>query len=131
MFRALNPSTTTFSARRRTLYLFHTSTSLPSPLKWIDNTPALWSALNDSLTTIDPKRIAVNIDEGIAFSDGLHTGEGRALRSGLGEKWWSRVESERMLGVEVVSRRAEGKEQLDYYRSMQARFQILSRPAPS
>jgi hypothetical protein len=120
-FRALTSSAGVFSARRRTLWLFHTSPALPSPLKWVDNTPALWAALNDSLTTIDPNRIAVNIDEAIAFSDGLHTGEGQALRTGLGEHWSSKLTSERMLGVEVVSRRSGGEEQLKYYRMMQVR----------
>lgn len=126
-FRALTSSASVFSARRRTLWLFHTSPALPSPLKWIDNTPALWVALNDSLTAINPRRIAVNIDQAIAFSDGLHTGEGQALRAGLGEHWTSKLMSERMLGVEVVSRRSGGKEQLKYYRMMQVRRPELER----
>lgn len=123
IFRAFNSFTTTFSARRRTTYLFHTSPPAlaPSPLLLIDNTPQLWVSLNETLTLLNPQKIAVNIDRGIAFSDGLHSGEGEAMRDALDSKWVERLSSERMLGVEVISARVGGKEQLEIYRNMQVR----------
>ena len=60
-FRSLVSSTTTFSARRRTLYLFHTHPDVPSPLHLIDNMPSMWDTVLDTLEKIDPKRIAVNV----------------------------------------------------------------------
>lgn len=60
-FRSLVSSTTTFSARRRTLFLFHTHPEVENPLYLIDNTEDLWHALNKTLERIDPKKIAVNV----------------------------------------------------------------------
>lgn len=60
-FRSLVSSTTTFSARRRTLFLFHTHPEVESPLYLIDNTEDLWHTLNKTLERIDPKKIAVNV----------------------------------------------------------------------
>jgi hypothetical protein len=54
----------------------------------------------------------------MAFSDGLHTGEGRLLLSKLGPKWSSRTSSNRAIGVEVVAARAGGQEQLGMYQVM-------------
>lgn len=54
----------------------------------------------------------------MAFSDGLHTGEGRLLTSKLDSKWASRLSSCRAIGVETVAARAGGQEQLDMYRLM-------------
>lgn len=92
----------------------------PSPLHIISNHPSeIFSALNATLTLIDAQKIAINIDEHIAFSDGLHAGEERFLRVGLGEKWAGRMGSERMLGVEIVARRVGGKEQEGIWKTMQ------------
>ncbi len=75
VFKSLVSSTTTFSARRRTVYLFHSSnvteTGVANPSIWIDNTAAVWDSLNATLTKINPNRIAINIDPDLAFSDGL------------------------------------------------------------
>jgi hypothetical protein len=80
VFKSLVSSTTTFSARRRTVYLFHsrnvTSTGVANPTVWIDNTAAVWDSLNATLTKINPNKIAINIDRDLAFSDGL-VGGGR------------------------------------------------------
>ncbi len=65
MFRSLVSSTTTFSARRRTVHLFHagnaTELGIASPTVWIDNTPAVWDELDTALAKLDPKKIAVNV----------------------------------------------------------------------
>lgn len=113
-FRALVPSTTTFSARRRSLFLFTPTESL----YLVDNTPALWDQLNATLYKLDPKSIAVNVDEAVAFADGLHSGEGRALLSHLDERYRQRVSANRAIPVEVIAARAGGKSQLDTYRQM-------------
>jgi hypothetical protein len=61
VFRALVPATTTFSARRRTLYMFHNSPRASSPLHMISLKDDLWDALNETLHQVDPKKIAVNV----------------------------------------------------------------------
>lgn len=60
-FRSLVSSTTTFSARRRTLFLFHTDDSLPSPLHLVDNKGTIWDDLAERLEKVDPQKIAVNV----------------------------------------------------------------------
>lgn len=121
VFKGLVSSTTIFSARRRTVYLFHTGgkrSGVPNPLVIIDNTPELWKILDEALRAIDPLKIGINVDSDLAFSDGLHTGEGQALRSNLAPKWVERLSSHRMLGVETIAVRAGKQEQLDMYRQM-------------
>lgn len=54
----------------------------------------------------------------MAFSDGLHSGEGRLLLSKLHRKWRNRVSSCRALGVETIAARVGGEEQLAMYRLM-------------
>ena len=61
VFRSLVSSTTIFSSRRRTLFLFHTSDKLPSPMLIVDNTKEVWENVRDALETIQPKKIAVNV----------------------------------------------------------------------
>lgn len=117
-FRSLVSSTTTFSARRRTLFMFHTHPDVPSPLHLVDNKATLWETLHETLEKVNPRKIAVNIDNDMAFSDGLHTGEGQLLMEKLGPKWASRVSSKREIGVEVVAARVGGDEQLGMYRLM-------------
>lgn len=117
VFRSFQSPITTFSARRRTTYVFHTSPDIPQ-LYLVDNTPKLWEEVRSTLAALNPSRIAVNVDEDSAFSDGLHTGEGRVLMRELGD-WAHKVSSERMLGVEIVAARSGGREQLDLYRMMQ------------
>ncbi|KAL7422645.1 hypothetical protein Q5752_001936 [Cryptotrichosporon argae] len=118
-FTALVSSTTTFSARRRTLYLFHTSAAAPSPLVVVDNTDDLWGTLNATLFAVDPAKIAVDVDGFVAFADGLHTGEGETLRARVDPKYAARLEPSRAIPVEVVAARAGGREQLAMYRLLQ------------
>lgn len=61
VFRALVPTTTTFSARRRTMFLFHTNPEIPNPYLWVDNKPGIWDDLNNALDQIKPGKIAVNV----------------------------------------------------------------------
>jgi hypothetical protein len=129
LFRSINPYTTTFSARRRTAYLFYSSPPSvssgipPSPLILIDNNSTrLFDTVKETLELLDPKRIAVNEDvagDGMAFSDGLHAGEGQVLRRELGEKWVARFGVERMIPVEIIAARVGGKEQLKIHKDMQ------------
>lgn len=110
-----------FSARRRTVVLFHTNTSTlasrPNPIIWIDNTGDVWPELRSILEDFDPARIALNTDRSIAFGGGLHVGEYDVLNEELGEKWMQRTVNEPMLGVEFVAKRVPG--QIEYYRKMQ------------
>lgn len=127
LFRSFNPYTTTFSARRRTAYLFHTldptDSIPPSPLILIDNNSTrLFQTLNATLEAISPNKIAINEDllgDGLAFSDGLHAGEGQVMRREMGKKWVDRFGTERMIPVEIIASRVGGKEQLKIYRDMQ------------
>lgn len=110
-----------FSARRRTVVLFHTNTSTlagrPNPIIWIDNTGDVWPELRSILHEFNPARIALNTDRSIAFGGGLHVGEYDVLNEELGEKWMQRTVNEPMLGIEFVAKRVPG--QIEYYRKMQ------------
>ncbi|KAK4689404.1 hypothetical protein P7C73_g695, partial [Tremellales sp. Uapishka_1] len=117
VFRSLHSSTTTFSARRRTLFMFHTHPDVPSPLHLIDNTPELWRTLHEVLERVNPKRIAVNVRRPPERKL-MHTGEGNLLMEKLGHKWAKRVSSTRAIGVEVIAARVGGAEQLRMYRLM-------------
>ncbi|ORX41264.1 hypothetical protein BD324DRAFT_613868 [Kockovaella imperatae] len=117
-FRALVSSTTQFWGRRRTMWMFHTNPNVTSPFHFVSLKDDLWDGLLDTLEQVNPKKIAINVDEDMAFSDGLHTGEGHKLMSKLG-KWADRVTPCRDIGVEVIATRAGGKEQLEMYRLLQ------------
>ena len=64
VFRSLVSSTTTMSARRRTLYLFHVDSNEPV-LHLIDNTQAVWDVVNETLFQLDPKKIAINVSSAL------------------------------------------------------------------
>lgn len=66
-FRSLVSSTTTFSARRRTLFMFHTHPNIESPLYLIDNKETLWHTLNTTLERVDPKKIAINVSPSLTL----------------------------------------------------------------
>ncbi|RPD66969.1 hypothetical protein L226DRAFT_529365 [Lentinus tigrinus ALCF2SS1-7] len=112
---------TEYAPHRRTVLLFHTNTSTlagqPNPLRWVDNTGAVWPELHQVLERYRPHRIALNTDKFIAFSSGLHVGEYEALAEELGERWMERTVNEPMLAIEYVAARVPG--QLDYYRDLQ------------
>jgi len=117
-------SATEYAPHRRTVLLFHTNetviyadANLPNPIRWVDNTPSLWSSLLFTFDTLNPKRIAINMDEAIAFGGGLHVGEWKEIQNQLGGKWVSKMVNQPMIGVEYVAGRADGM--LEYYRSLQ------------
>jgi hypothetical protein len=62
--------------------------------------------------------LAPQIDEDMAFSDGLHTGEGRLLLSKLDPQWAARISSCRAIGIETIAARIGGEEQLGMYHLM-------------
>ena len=105
---------TEYAPHRRTVLLFHTNTSTlagqPNPLRWVDNTGAVWPALRRVLAAYAPHRVALNTDKFIAFGGGLHVGEHAALADALGPAWMGRAVNERMLAVEYVAARADDVE---------------------
>ncbi|CAG8950756.1 hypothetical protein HYFRA_00002969 [Hymenoscyphus fraxineus] len=112
-------SATQFSARRRTVDLFiaNASPGTKSSYNWIDNTNEVWTELLDILESQNVSRIAINADEGSAFSSGLHVGELEVLRNKLGEGWAEKFVVERMVAVEFVATMVEGR--LEWYRKLQ------------
>ncbi|RDX53896.1 hypothetical protein OH76DRAFT_1161995 [Lentinus brumalis] len=112
---------TEYAPHRRTVLLFHKNTSSlagqPNPLRWVDNTGAVWPELRRVLEAYDPHRIALNTDKYIAAGGGLHVGEYEALAEELGERWMERTVNEPLLAVEYVATRVPG--QLAYYRDLQ------------
>ncbi|KAL7282550.1 hypothetical protein ACG7TL_004021 [Trametes sanguinea] len=112
---------TEYAPHRRTVLLFHANTSSlagrPNPLKWVDNTGAVWPELREILAQYNPRRIALNTDKDVAFGGGLHVGEYEVLAEELGENWMERTVNEPMLGIEYVATRVPG--QLKYYRDLQ------------
>ncbi|KIJ56980.1 hypothetical protein M422DRAFT_40543 [Sphaerobolus stellatus SS14] len=117
VFWSVKPAVS-FAARRRTVYLFHTNTTsaVPNPIVWIDNTPSVWSSLRDTLTSLNPTAIALNIDPDFAFADGLHAGELERIKEQLGEEWMKKTVRRPMLAIEFVARRID--EQLEYYKML-------------
>ena len=104
------------------MLLFHTNTSSlagqPNPLRWVDNTGAVWAELASIFKTYKARRVALNMDKEIAFGGGLHVGEYEALAEELGERWLDlREVNEPMLAVEHIAARVPG--QLQYYRDLQ------------
>ncbi|KAI0677348.1 hypothetical protein C8Q78DRAFT_84914 [Trametes maxima] len=114
-------SATEYAPHRRTVLLFHTNTSSlagqPNPLRWVDNTGAVWPELRTILHAYNPRRIALNTDKDVAFGGGLHVGEYEVLARELGEGWMERTVNEPMLGIELVAARVP--DQLEYYRELQ------------
>jgi hypothetical protein len=41
--------------------MFHTNPNVTSPLHLVDNMPAIWDALNETLEAVRPEKIAVNV----------------------------------------------------------------------
>lgn len=112
---------TDFDAHRRTVLLFHTNKSSlkgqPNPLKWVDNTGQVWSELLQVLEDFNPGRIAINVDQDIAFAGGLHVGEYEAIQQALGSEWMQKTVTIPMLAIEYVTTKVDG--QLEYYRHLQ------------
>ncbi|KAJ3847491.1 hypothetical protein EV368DRAFT_51086 [Lentinula lateritia] len=112
---------TDYDAHRRTVLLFHTNESAlegyPNPIKWVDNTGQVWPELLRVLGDFNPRRIAINIDQNIAFAGGLHVGEYDTTAQALGPEWMQRMVNVPLLGIEYVTTKLET--QLKYYRDMQ------------
>ncbi|KAJ4479303.1 hypothetical protein J3R30DRAFT_3657308 [Lentinula aciculospora] len=112
---------TDYDAHRRTVLLFHTNGSAlegrPNPIKWVDNTGQVWPELLQTLINFNPRRIAINVDENIAFGGGLHVGEYDTISRALGPEWIQRMVNVPLLGIEYVTTKLES--QLKYYRDMQ------------
>lgn len=75
-----------------------------------------WALLRKLIAERDPKKIAVNISETHAFSDGLSAGEWRKLRQTIGDEYASRVVHAELLPLEYIETRLP--EMLAIYRQM-------------
>jgi hypothetical protein len=108
-----------FSARRRTVNLFiaNPTKGSSSSYTWIDNTPQVWSDILDVLKSQNPSKIAINADEGSAFSSGLHVGELDIFEKELGKKWTQKFVVERMIAIEFVGTMVPGR--LEWYEKLQ------------
>lgn len=111
-------SATQFSARRRTISVYFSSSSKCSAQShtWIDITENIWDDVRAVLEECDPKRIAVNTDPQVAFASGLHKGEYDNLVKFLGPKWSDRFVMQPMVAVEYISKMP--KQQLGWYRKL-------------
>jgi hypothetical protein len=76
----------------------------------------VWAELRDVLEAAQPRSIALNTHEELAFAGGLHAGERDAIAAALGGKWAERFVLEPMLGVEVVATMVPGR--LGWYRRL-------------
>jgi Xaa-Pro aminopeptidase len=129
-------SATTFSARRRTIFVFndlgpekglerlalggssqgglyvaYRDTTLKNAELWGDTQ---WQVLSKVVREKDPKTIAVNISHTHAFSDGLSAGEWEQLQKALGPEYVKRVVRADRLALDYVAIRIP--EMLPVYR---------------
>lgn len=111
-------SATQFSARRRTIQLFlaNVTDGSPSSYTWIDNTPDVWPDVRKVLETQNPTSIAINVDQDIAFSAGLHVGELNNILTEL-SSWKEKLVSIPMLAVEYIGTMPTA--QLGWYKKLQ------------
>ena len=111
-------SATQFSARRRTISVYFSSSSKCSAQShtWIDITENIWDNVRAVLEECDPKKIAVNTDPQVAFASGLHKGEYDNLVKFLGPGWSDRFVNQPMVAVEYISKMPE--QQLEWYRKL-------------
>jgi hypothetical protein len=139
-------SPTTFSARRRSIYVFY-DPGMNRPLErlalgggsqgglytayrdtTLGNAELLgsgqWKLLASLVRKRDPKSIAVNISHTHAFSDGLTAGEWEELRDALGPEYASRVVRTERLALDYISIRLP--QMLDLYgRLMKIAHEII------
>jgi Xaa-Pro aminopeptidase len=131
-------SATTFSARRRTIYVFfdrgaekgierlalggssqgglfvaYRDTTLKNAELWGD---IQWSMLANAVKDRDPKTISVNISNTHAFSDGLSVGEWELMQKALGPKYVRRVVRAERLPLDYIAVRIP--EMLPLYKKM-------------
>jgi Xaa-Pro aminopeptidase len=129
---------TTFSARRRTIYVFHDR----GPKEGVERlalggssqgglyTPyrapagegrelggdSQWQLLRRLVEERKPRTIVVDISNDLAFSDGLSAGERELLERALGPEYASRLVHAELLPLELIDLRLP--EMLPYYRRM-------------
>jgi hypothetical protein len=131
-------SATTFSARRRTIYLFfdrggqegierlalggssqgglysaYRDTTMKNAELWGDGQ---WKLLSKIVAERDPQTISVNISHVHAFSDGLSAGEWEQLQQALGPRYVQRVVRADRLPLDFISTRLP--EMLPLYKEM-------------
>jgi Xaa-Pro aminopeptidase len=118
-------SATTFSARRRTIYIFYDQgtdkgverlalggssqgglflayrdSTLRNAELWGDSQ---WSALANVVNARDPRSISINISNTHAFSDGLSAGEWELMQKALGPKYAGRVVRAERLPLDYIA----------------------------
>lgn len=114
-----------FSARRRTMYLFlaDDSDNKPFEYSWIDNTPQIWMELAKVIEERNITKMVTNIDERVAFSSGMHYGEGKEMLMQLNNTLESEVPwSTRMVnlpGVATSFISLQMEDRLPWYRKLQ------------
>jgi Xaa-Pro aminopeptidase len=131
-------SAITFSARRRTIYVFfdrgpekgierlalggssqgglfvaYRDTTLKNAELWGDSQ---WSMLANAVKERDPKTISVDISNTHAFSDGLSAGEWELMQKALGPKYVGRVVRAERLPLDYIAVRIP--EMLPLYKKM-------------
>ncbi len=117
-------------ARRRTVYVFtlKDGAQVAKDVFVGLDYQGQWPLVKEFVETANPSRIAVNIDEGLAFSDGLASGERMRLEEQLGEDIVSRFVREPELAVDFISIRAPGMNEV--YREMNQRVHQIIRFCP-
>lgn len=134
-----------FSARRRTLELFLSSSSSSehrqqgrderTSYTWIENRPeVLFAELRKVLEHHRPASIAINAAEEVAFASGLHAGELEIFRrhlngteggDGDATNWTDRFVTVPMLAVEYIASTVEGRTAW-YRRLMETAWALVS-----
>jgi len=101
-------SPTTFSARRRTAYLFYflndSNFSSFQERQFVGLTETFWKEIVSTVENVNPKNIAINIDETFAFADGLHSGQNILLMAALAN-YTSRIVKQPLLSLDYIALR--------------------------
>jgi hypothetical protein len=130
VWRSFTQPTETY-ARRRSVYIFTLEEGPQGEIKVAQNVfvgldyQQQWPRVKEFIEAADPDRIAVNIDAGLAFSDGLAAGERLLLEEQLGEAIVARFVREPELAVDFISLRAPGMNEV--YRDMNQRVHQIIR----
>ena len=137
-------SPTTFAARRRTIYMFFdrgpeqgverlalggsSQGDLYEVVRGTEAAPdgrqrelwgrAQWTTFAEMVRDRNPGRIAVNISEEHAFSDGLSAAEWEQMRDALGPRYARRIVRAELLPIDYISIRVPGM--LPVFRDMMA-----------
>lgn len=138
-------SLTTFSARRRTIYVFfdrgprlgierlalgggsqggvYTAMRSEKQVEGATGTRSAelwgdeqWLALKDVIEHRQPRTIAIDISRTFAFADGLSAGEYEGMSEALGPKWTSRFRRAEGLAVDLIASRLPEEE--PFYRQL-------------